>query len=164
MARDEPHDAIRSSVCARELGAAPGVIEISRERRSAAGQPGADPRGEAREEHTRDAVPEARGRRLRAIVEETRDDDLVIGAEPAQDPRRLRRVPVVGARRAEVMDGLLDTVEHQAPRRYRAIAIAGSKTIAFRYLNPKKKIAISTSGPYPSKVRHEYACRGGRSA
>ena len=99
MARDEPHDAIRGSVGARELGAAPGVIEISRERRSAAGQPGADPRGEAREEHTRDAVPEARGRRLRAIVEETRDDDLVIGAEPAQDPRRFGRVPVVSSRR-----------------------------------------------------------------
>ena len=81
VARDEAHNAVRGSVGLRETRTAAGVVQIARERRIAAREASPHARGETREQHSRDAMPELGVRGLRAVVKEASDDDLVVGAQ-----------------------------------------------------------------------------------
>ena len=111
MSRDETHDAFGRAILTRDLGAAARVIEVAGERRTAAREAHADARSDV-EEHARDPVPEERVRGFRGVVEETRDDELLIRAQLPKDAGGLRRVAVVGPGGPEVSSGLLDSVEH----------------------------------------------------
>jgi hypothetical protein len=114
---DEPDNARRGSFGTRQLRAATRVIEIASECGISVREAGAHARRKSRKQHRGDAVPEARARGLGAIVEQTGDDELVIGAHRAQDARGLVRVAVVRPDWPEVAHGLLKPVEHQLPVR-----------------------------------------------
>jgi len=111
MSRDQAHDTLGRAVFARHFRAAARVVEITRERRLAAGEPRAYARGYP-EEHARDAVPEQCVHGFRGIVEDAGDDELLVGAELAKDARRLGRVAVVCTCGANVSRGLAHAMEH----------------------------------------------------
>jgi len=111
MSRDQAHDTLGRAVFARHFRAAARVVEITRERRLAAGEPRAYARGDP-EEHARDAVPEQCVHGFRGIVEDAGDDELLVGAELAKDARRLGRVAVVRTCGANVSRGLAHAMEH----------------------------------------------------
>ena len=65
------------------------------------------------EQHARDTVPQERVRRLGRVVQETRNDELFVGAEVPQDARGLRGMAIVGASRTDVARGLLHAMQHR---------------------------------------------------
>src|SRR6267378_1275525 len=143
VARDQAHNAVGSPVGLRETGTSAGVVEIARERRIAAREASPHARGETRQQHSRDAMPELRVRGLRAVVKEASDDDLVVGTQGAKDPRGLARVALISAGRSQVADRLLHAVEHRSqkpgPAKSRARKTAGPKTSVVNIRAPKKR-------------------------
>src|SRR5258708_30608061 len=105
MAGDEEHDPVRRASPAGLLGAEPGVIEIPRERRVAAGELAPHPRREPREQHAGDAAPQLRRRLLGDVVEESGLHQLTVGAERSEDLRSAANAtPAAGAVPADAQD------------------------------------------------------------
>src|SRR5258708_17837317 len=166
MAGDEEHDPVRGASPAGLLGAEPGVMEIRRDRRVAAGELAPHPRREPREQHAGDAVPQLRRRRLGDVVEEAGLHQLIVGAERSEDLGGALGVTLVaGDARGDEPDRLPRAVEHQnvirCPMKKGASATAGLYTSTRSRDCPKKNTASRISGPYCCTVRHEYCCRGG---
>jgi hypothetical protein len=112
MARDQSHNALGGAIGTRQLGTPTGVVEISPERRVTGRETPTHAGGEPFEEDTRDAVPEQRTRWFRNIVEEARDDELLIRTQPAKDARGFGGMPVVRSGCSEISHCLLHPVTH----------------------------------------------------
>jgi hypothetical protein len=87
------------------------MVEITRERRITGREARPNPGGEL-EQNARNAVPQERVRRLRGVVQDAGDDELLIRSELPKDARGLAGMAIIGAGRPEVADGLLHSVEH----------------------------------------------------
>ena len=165
VALDESRDARRAAFRSCHRGAATRVIEIQGKRAAATSETGSQPRYERIDKDRQDPVPNSRGFWLRAVVEETREDELVVGAPRSQDLCRPFGVTLIPPRYRDISPRLHDAVDHAQnapPTRNSTIARAGRKTIVLMTLGASSRTNSSRNGPYCWNVRHEYCCRGGR--
>ena len=114
--RDQPHHTRRSAFDLRLRGAAVRVVEVQGEGRLASCEPLPQAGREAREQDAGHAVPEPRARRLAAVVQQSREDQLLVRTELAQDRGGALGVPRVAFASDDEADRLLDALSHLRSR------------------------------------------------
>src|SRR2546427_8991592 len=112
---DQPHHSRRSAFDLRLRCAATRVVEVEGEGRLTTCEPLPQAGREAREQDTGDPVPELRTRRLAAVVQQPREDQLLVRTELAQERRDALGVPRVAFASDDEADRLLDALSHLSP-------------------------------------------------
>lgn len=155
---DEADDAVRAPLAARELGADARVVEVARERAGATRETRADSR-KGPEEHRGDAMPEPRLRGLRAVVQQSREHELVVRAELGEAACGALRVTLITAWHREISPRLQHALDRaqkaDPPRSMFTRNDAGTRTSGVRMskrsrAGTKKMSASRMYGPYCS--------------